>query len=307
MYSTLYRYVVQLVVFYLGGTIRGFKFQRPKKVNPASFFQYAIFYLEMALKLNHPFLYELFSGSERHEILTMAMFVALYHVLYMVSSKHTACTPRLTIAAVRELRLLREVHPEIANCALNVRSRHLETVSGSLVIVALADNSLEDWKKEAMGTKLISLKHLWSPRQMPLSRAQPPQDFVWSDEMWQENNEPSLDSLVNKDSFLFLDHLGWEKEDLEVFKLSYNNWRRSSPKFDKLYQFLSGLIFLNDTAERTIKLMKDTIRSVHDEGFLQNLIMTTEEMRARCGNFRSNNYNNAKLQRAIRSMLRIDH
>ena len=297
---------MQLVVLYLGGNIAGFKFQRPKKVNPARFLQYAIFYLEMALKLNHPFLYEMFSGSERNEILTMAMFVSLYHVLYMLSSKETTCTPRITISAVRELRLLREVHPEIANCALNVRSRHLETVSGTLVILALADDSLEDCKKEAMGKKLVNIKHQWSPHQMPLSRAQPPEDFVWSEHLWEENNEPTLDSLVNKDIFLILDHLGWEKEDLQVFEMPYNTWRESSHKFEKLYHFLSGLILLNDTTERTIKLMKDTIRSVHDEGFLQNLIITTEEMRARCGNFKSNNYNNVKLQRAIRNMLKID-
>ena len=262
------------MVLYLGGTVTGFKFQRPKKVNPARFLQYAIFYLEMALKLNHPYLYELFSGAERKEILTMAMFVAIYHVLCMVSSKLTKSTPRMTIAVVRELRLLEEVHPEIATCALNVRSLHLETVSGALVIVALAEDSLGD--------------------------------FVWSEELWQENNEPSLDSLINKDSYLILDHLGWVKEDLQIFLEPCSEWRRGSQKYNKLHHFLSGLIFLNDTAERTIKLLKDRIRSVHDEGFLHNLVMTVEEMRARCGNFKSSNYNNRKLQKAIRDMLKLN-
>ena len=284
----------------------GFKFQRPKKVNPARFLQYAIFYIEMALKMNHPYVYELFSGPEREEILIMAMFVAVYHVLYMVSSKCTTSTPRMTISAVRELRLLREVHPDIATCALNVRSRHLETISGALVIVALADDPIEDRIKEAMGQQLVNLQHIWNPGQMPMTRAQPPEDFVWSEELWQENNEPSLDSLINRDSFLILDHLGWVKEDLKIFLEPYNEWRRSSRKFEELYQFLSGLIFLNDTAERTIKLLKDTIRSVHDEGFLHNLVMTVEEMRARCGNFKSSNYNNLKLCRAIRSMLQLE-
>ena len=294
------------MVLYLGGTVTGFKFQRPKKVNPARFLQYAIFYLEMALKLNHPYLYELFSGAEREEILTMAMFVAIYHVLYMVSSKLTTSTPRMTIAAVRELRLLKEVHPEIATCALNVRSRHLETVSGALVIVVLADDSLGDIEKEAMGEQLVNLQDTWNPGQMPMTRAQPPNDFVWSEELWQENNEPSLDSLINKDSYLILDHLGWVKEDLQIFLEPCSEWRRGSQKYNELHHFLSGLIFLNDTAERTIKLPKDRIRSVHDEGFLHNLVMTVEEMRARCGNFKSSNYNNRKLQKAIRDMLKLN-
>ena len=68
--------------------------------------------------------YELFSGSEREEILQMAMFVSCYYVIYMVSAKYTArcyiqllynmilydvlSVPFMTLDAIHQLRLLKE-------------------------------------------------------------------------------------------------------------------------------------------------------------------------------------------------------
>ena len=68
---------------------------------------------------------------------------------------------------------------------------------------------------------------------------------------------PQLYQFVNEQSFLMLDHLGWDKEDLEVFAHPFHEWGENDD-FKKFCIFVNGSVedaiggmsLLNDEAER---------------------------------------------------------
>ena len=62
---------------------------------------------------------------------------------------------------------------------------------------------------------------------------------------------------------------------------------------------------LNNMAERKIALMKGRIGKVHEEQRLQDMLITTDQLRKRCKGFKVSNFNNLKLQRAIRQVLKL--
>ena len=56
---------------------------------------------------------------------------------------------------------------------------------------------------------------------------------------------------------------------------------------------------------RQIKVVKDRIRTVHSEDFLQNVIITVAGLRKRCAGFKPSNFNNNELSIALCDILKI--
>ena len=297
-----YRYSLQLAVRFFGVLIPGFKFGRPKKVSPARFLQVYENYLEIFMMLNIPFVYELFTGAERDEILRMANFSALYYIQFMVDAKYPAKAPSQTIEAISALRKLKTVDPDIAECALKVRYRHLEPLSQENILFSLADEEVEDEEKEAMGRKILRVQNAWSPGKMVLSPLAIPD--LSSERFWREGMVPTLANFVGPRSFLLLDHLHWTKADLEFFSLPYTEWKENE-KYQELLAVILQLKVVNDNAERMIKFIKDRIMSVRSENALQDILISVDEMRKRCGSYKANNMNNTKLCKAVRGMLEL--
>ena len=60
---------------------------------------------------------------------------------------------------------------------------------------------------------------------------------------------------------------------------------------------------MNDNAERTIKMIIDYVKTTKSEQGLHNILLAVDLMRERCDKFKSNQFNNTKLSRAIDGML----
>ena len=298
-----FRYSIKLMLRFFGVLLPDFSFERPKDTSPARFLVYGIFYLEITMKLNHLLVYNLYTEKEREEMLTMAWFSACYYLPNMIKAKYPEKMPELTVNLVGELRQLKQLHPDIANCALAVVGRHLEPVSGELVLLGIADTTVPEEEREQMGQKLFRLQHTWQPGQMAIAPVKVP-DLVNSEHYWVDNNMPALVTFVNDRSFLLLDHLGWTKEDLKVFNSPFNEWHNSD-KFIKLCKVIKGMSVVNDTAERSIKLIKDYIKSTRSEDGLQRTLLSVDVMRERRGKFTNSNFNNAQLKRAISGILEL--
>lgn len=79
----------------------------------------------------------------------------------------------------------------------------------------------------------------------------PPQDEEGNDKV------PQLDLFVNEQSFSMLDHLGWDRDDLEVFNRPFHEWEEDEG-FNNFLIFVNGSLndtivgmsLLNDEAER---------------------------------------------------------
>ena len=62
----------------------------------------------------------------------------------------------------------------------------MEVLGGSQVIVALADEKLEDGVREKIGRRLLELKDTW-PEGRPITRARLPENLT-TDEVWWKVN-----------------------------------------------------------------------------------------------------------------------
>ena len=110
--------------------------------------------------------------------------------------------------------------------------------------------------------------------------------------------------FINADSFLLFDLCGWTKEDLAIFCQPCTSWPESD-KFNQFCDMLKNMSLLNDNVERQIKVLKDRIRTVHNEDFLQNVIITVAGLRKRCAGFKPSNFNNEELNLALCQILKI--
>ena len=62
-------------------------------------------------------------------------------------------------------------------------------------------------------------------------------------------SELQLERFVNADSFLLLEHCGWSKEDLAIFRQPCSTWD-TSDKFTDFCEMVANLSLLNDSVER---------------------------------------------------------
>ena len=69
--------------------------------------------------------------------------------------------------------------------------------------------------------------------------------------------------------------------------------------------YLVLYIFFQQFSSRLIKVVKDRIRTVHEEDRLQELIVWVAALRKRCSGHKASNFNNRKLQTAVRRVLQI--
>ena len=85
-----------------------------------------------------------------------------------------------------------KVHQEMAEKALSVMRRHLEVLSGPLIVLSLVDTCLPQATREAIGMKLLTLQDEWNPGAMPIRRAAASHDLISSEgalgEDWHEVN-----------------------------------------------------------------------------------------------------------------------
>ena len=236
----------------------------------------------------------------------MAMFSSCYYLPNMLKAKFPAQIPTLTTEFVFELRKQKEVHQDIADCALEVVSRHLEPVSGELSILGIADKNLPDIEREDVGKKLLRLSQIpgsWEPGNMQILPVKVP-NIVKEERYWQDDQLPALVTFINKRSFLLLDHLGWTKEDLTVFDAPFNQWQNNA-KFQEICNVIEGMQVVNDNAERTIKMIKDNVKRTRSKQGLQNILLAVDVMRERSGKFKCNNFNNTELSKALDGMLEL--
>ena len=169
-----YKYAVQLVFIYLGGELPNFVLLRPTDTSPARFLAHGIFYLEITLSMNCHIVYELYTGREREEMILMSMYASCYYLPNMVQSKYPAQITSLTNFLVCDLEDLKQVHHDIAVCALEVVRRHLEPVSGELAILGIVDLTLSEEERQEAGQVLWHLGENWEPGHLEIQAVQPP-------------------------------------------------------------------------------------------------------------------------------------
>ena len=161
------------MLIFLGVELPNFVLLRPTDTSPARFLAHGIFYLEITLSMNCHIVYELYSSKEREEMILMAMYSSMYYLPNMIQSKYPAQITSLTNFLVCDLEDLKQVHHDIAVCALEVVRRHLEPVSGELAILGIADTTLSEEERQEAGQVLFQLGANWEPGHLQIQPVQP--------------------------------------------------------------------------------------------------------------------------------------
>lgn len=107
-------------------------------------------------------MWEILTDDEIKEVETMAEYVVLHYLPYMLQAKFGAAAPRNLLTAIQRLRAVREECPLVANTALKKTEAHLNWVSPELVVFSLFDKLPPD-EKQAAATKLLTYLHQWVP------------------------------------------------------------------------------------------------------------------------------------------------
>ena len=111
-----------------------------------------------------------------------------------------------------------------------------------------------------------------------------------------------MSNFLNGRSFTLPDLMGYRPEDLEFFRLDVDQWK-TSIAFRSLEQFVSGLLVINDPAERFIKTLKDWLGSVRSEDRLVNTLLTVEELRRLEEKFKRRTITKADLKRILKKIV----
>ena len=148
-----YREFLMLVVVSLGGKISGFRFRLPGPDHHARWMSKGIYVMKIRL-LSRVFR---MSDIEQSNIRRIFNFtVVIYAKAWLTSAISTSAARNDLVFHYNVLRY-REVEPSVAFRVLQSIQNHMWYTTGQLVILALADPSLEADEKEKMGKTLHSL------------------------------------------------------------------------------------------------------------------------------------------------------
>lgn len=284
-----YHYLSKLLVVYLSkDTVPfTFRFGKPHNLNPARFLQKSIFYIEMSLLIDR--LGQLFNAVEILEIKRMGEFCCLFYAPWFLRCPIAAASPYSDLKAIEEMRVFRESIEEEANACLASWERHLDFLSPALVVFSLTDKSTPTAEKEAMANAMLAFlaEHDIDDKFPPIKSGRivvPGPDFCCDKDgkFWPDNTTPSLASFIGMESFLVFHYLDLlDFDGLAWLSSPVDTWTESA-EYIKLEAFISSLSVVNDSAERTVKLMQDVMKDgMRDEVSLQHKFVAVKESRKR--------------------------
>ena len=130
----------------------------------------------------------------------------------------------------------------------------------------------------------------------------PGPDFCNGETYW-ENGRPSLATFTSRHSFLLFELLGQEPADLAWLEEEPSEWMRYD-SYKKAYEYVTKLQVTNDVAERNINLLVSKMKKVRTHQRLQEVMVTTEDMRRLRENYKRRSTNKEIIQNVVDKMLR---
>jgi hypothetical protein len=268
-----YRELCQLIVVWLGGPVKDFKFQRPKNVSSARFMQKAIKYTAMEVLSKQ---YRLFEPSVMKEIKSSAEFVGLYHGMWFLKSALAAQAPLNDLTAISEMRQYRAKNKVAAEACLKSMGRHLDYLTPPLIVFALADDSVLPEERKCLARALYAIPR---PDTFPLGVSKTPNStFPFDSKIWKNETPPSLSHFVGPTSWETFDKLGMTEAQCEWLQLEVHQWPLIQG-FRDFRDFVTGLTPVNDPAERGVQVALDLKDRTRKEETTQNVFIAITQDR----------------------------
>ena len=135
-----YRELCELIVVYLGGQVEGFQFKHPGACHHARFMAKAIYSTKMALLSN----IHVMDDDSKSIIIELAEFCAVFYGLWFLKSAVPQCAPGNDCSIIKQMKLYKEVKPDVAIAVLNAMQGQSWYLTPPFVVLALLDDDVPE-------------------------------------------------------------------------------------------------------------------------------------------------------------------
>jgi hypothetical protein len=254
-----YKYLCELLAFFLGADIPNFSFKQPGAHHDARFMADSLYLLVLQMTQKyHPSDSETVNAETLKMLQAATNYIVFFHGLFFLKSPMAPQAPSNDLRAFRIAFQLQMVDDfkEFADIekALNQSLlRHTWYLAPQLVVLALADRELETEVKTRMLNKLLSYD---VPEKKDLHKEKP-------DVHTPVVPMSVLEDFVNEQSYLLFQLLDITKEELLHWKekgIAACENGGASKSFTYFSKCVSQLAVVNDRAERTSGLSRISLR-----------------------------------------------
>lgn len=261
--------LAELVKFYLSPDDLELQIRQPGPVHHARFMGQSIYFLKLKILSRLTNIQS--TAAIKKEVDSMSEFVTLYYAKWFLRSSLTACSPRLDLEAIWDMKNYKTCRPDIAEKCLTSMANHPWYLHPTVIPFSLLDAGVPDDEKREIADKILDLD-ADTALEMKYEK------INISSIMASEGKRPSLSDFVDSSSRLIFNILNFDKEKIEWMLLPPNMWNLMTP-FKEFSKFVSNLPVVNDAAERNVKLMQDFIAGSNDENLRQDLFLAVEQKR----------------------------
>ena len=266
-----YKYLCELMAFFLGAELSNFSFKQPGAHHEARFMADCIYLLVIQMTQKyHPADSETVGKNTINHLKVATNYIVFFHGLVFLKSPNASQAPSNDLMAFDIAFQLQTVDEfkefaAIGNVLYQSLKRHTWYLSPQQVIFALADKDLKTEVKTNMLNKLLSydipeLKGLIKKRPETKVEIIP---------------TSKLEDFVNEQSYLLFLLLEISKKEILLWKekgIDACENEEFSQSFTYFSKCVRALAVVNDRAERHIKLIQDFIERTHNEDRLQDTL-----------------------------------
>ena len=253
-----YKELCELVVFYLCGEITNFSLHQPGACHEARFTADALYLLKLTMTSK---MSKVMNEEEKTMVETASFFVVICYTPWFLKAYLTSNAPNNDLNAFKEVFHIKEQYPELGHALLKSMQRHTWYLTEELVLLALADVNLDYEVKIKMLKRLLEFD---VSKKFKVSKPQLP--------TLQESTE--LFDLVGPQSWVLLKVADIDTTELESWVEDQN-----TPSLESFISFVKNSMWVNDCAERNIRLIQNFVNSHKSEDMNQNVMLVARDNR----------------------------
>ena len=152
-HETFYEYLIKLIYIFLGGKIHKFTFRQPSACHEARFMADSLYIL--VLYMTSDIISQL-KEDLKPNFKLLAEYISIFHGIYFLQTPITEKSPQLDLKFIKDFYSVKHIYGENTfNSILKSYSNHSWCLTENLVVISLADTSLDDDVRNSIAGELL--------------------------------------------------------------------------------------------------------------------------------------------------------
>ena len=248
-----YKNLCQLMVFYLGGNVPGFTFHQPGACHEARFMADALYILTLTMTDK---IVNMMNAEERDIFSKAAFFISICYAPWFLKSYLSDKSTANDLEAYKSAHEIAIEYPKLGGALVKSMENHAWYLTEQLVVIALADDDVEETDKREMLKKLLDIE-----KPSSYTRRKP--------NLPKLSKSTKLSDLIGPESWQIFDLIDVSKTDLAKW---VENLNHPGPTYEHFTIFVKQLMVVNDCSERNVRLIQDYVNSYRSEDMKQNVM-----------------------------------